>query len=308
MTKIVGVNLSHNGSLAIIEDGQIVFYLEEERVSRVKRDVSAETLANKYIDSSVDVVTICDAFTRCDNRRRRETIETKNKLLKIVRAKGIPFVDYRNRHHDCHAANALYNSPFDDAAVLVMDGKGSYYEGYCETESIYDNMTPIFKHYSTFWNKHTEEQPHWEDGNLYSDRVSVGQAYRTVSEYCGFDQRDAGKTMGLSTYGKGDVNIFNIEHGHSLCATDFNPVGEPKDYAYNLQKSSEKHALYMVKKTIELTGKKNICLSGGFFLNCVANYTILKNIDVNLYVDPIAYDGGIAIGSALLEYYEHFCH
>ena len=63
----------------------------------------------------------------------------------------------------------------------------------------------------------------------------------------------------------------------------------------------------MVKKTIELTNKKNICLSGGFFLNCVSNYSILKNIDANLYVDPIAYDGGVAIGSALLEYYEHFC-
>ena len=63
----------------------------------------------------------------------------------------------------------------------------------------------------------------------------------------------------------------------------------------------------MVRKTIELTNKKNICLSGGFFLNCVSNYSILKNIDANLYVDPIAYDGGVAIGSALLEYHEHFC-
>ena len=307
MARIVGINLSHNGSLAIIQDGQVEFYLEEERVTRIKRDVSAKTLADKYIDSSVDAVTICDAFTRCDNRRRRETIETKNRILQIVRAKGIPVVDYRDRHHDCHAANAFYNSPFEDAAVLVMDGKGSYHHGYCEIESIYDKTTPIFKHYSKFYDKDAEELPHFHLGYYYSDRTSVGQAYRTVSEYCGFDERDAGKTMGLSSYGSGDVNIFNEECGHSLCRSDFIPDGDPKNYAYNLQKSAEKHARFMVRKTIELTNKKNICLSGGFFLNCVSNYSILKNTDVNLYVDPIAYDGGLAIGSALLEYYEHFC-
>ena len=188
-----------------------------------------------------------------------------------------------------------------------MDGKGSYHHGFCEIESIYENITPIFKHYSKFYDKDAEEDPHFHFGNFYSDRVSVGQAYRTVSEYCGFDQRDAGKTMGLSTYGRGDINIFNEEYGHSLCTSNFKPHGDPKDYAYNLQKSAERHALYMVRKAIGITNKKNICLSGGFFLNCVSNYSILKNIDVNLYVDPIAYDGGVAIGSALLEYYEHFC-
>ena len=57
MARIVGINLSHNGSLAIIQDGQVEFYLEEERVTRIKRDVSAKTLADKYIDSSVDAVT-----------------------------------------------------------------------------------------------------------------------------------------------------------------------------------------------------------------------------------------------------------
>ena len=64
MARIVGINLAKNGSLAIIQDGHIEFYLEEERVTRIKRDISAETLADKYIDSIVDVVTICDCFTR----------------------------------------------------------------------------------------------------------------------------------------------------------------------------------------------------------------------------------------------------
>ena len=61
----------------------------------------------------------------------------------------------------------------------------------------------------------------------------------------------------------------------------------------------------MIKKAVELSGKKNVVVSGGFFLNCSANQSIIKELDVNLYVDPISYDGGIAIGSALLLHHEH---
>ena len=318
MAKIVGINLAKNGSLAIIQDGHVEFYLEEERVSRIKRDVGAKTLADEYIDSSVDVVTICDCFTRYNKRTHRERTEAKNNILKTVRSKGIPVVDYRDRHHECHAANALYNSPFDDAAVVVMDGKGSYHDGYCETESIFDNLTPVFKHYSTFWSEEMSElerEPHWCGGNLYSNRTSVGQAFRRVSRYCGFDEIEAGKTMGLSAYGSGDVNLFNEEYGHSLCSTQLRPKGntteyygvqlQPEDLAYNLQKSAERHAIYMIKKALELTENNNICVSGGFFLNCVSNYAMVKELNINLYVDPIAYDGGLAIGSALLHHHEH---
>ena len=52
------------------------------------------------------------------------------------------------------------------------------------------------------------------------------------------------------------------------------------------------------------TGKTNVVVSGGFFLNCVANYKIMKELDINLYVDPLSYDGGLSIGSALLEHHE----
>ena len=122
--------------------------------------------------------------------------------------------------------------------------------------------------------------------------------------------------MGLSAYGHPatPIDLWNEEYGHSICSKDIRPRKDSTEYygtkmleadvAYNLQKSAEKHAIYMVKKTIELTKNKNVCVSGGFFLNCVANYSIIKNVDVNLYVDPLAYDGGLSIGSAILAYYE----
>ncbi len=316
--RIAGINLAKNGSLAILNDGELEFYLEEERATRIKRDVGAKTLASKYLDNTIHALTICDCFTRYNKQVHLERVQQKHLVTKIAKEKGIPVVDYRDRHHDCHAANALYNSEFDDAAVIVMDGKGSFHnhDGYsfCETESIYDNLTPVFKHYSTFWSDEDPVPvPYWSEDNFYSDRVSIGQAFRTVSRYCGFDEIEAGKTMGLSAYGHPatPIDLFNEEYGHSVCSKDIIPKGNTtkyvgtkyldRDLAYNLQKSAERHAIFMVKKAVQLTGKKNICVSGGFFLNCVANYAIIKEMDINLYTDPIAYDGGLAIGSALYE-------
>ena len=321
-TRIAGINLSKNGSLAIINDGEVEFYLEEERLSRIKRDRGAKFLVEKYLDG-VDAVAICDCYTKYYPKKFLQRTKEKEAVCKVIRDKKIPILDYRQRHHECHAANARYGSPFDDCAVLVMDGKGSVHDHnqgrFCEIESIFDNENPVFKHYSTFWSESEcgkLDEPYW-DNNFYSDRTSVGQAYRRVSRECGFDELDAGKTMGLSSYGSGRVDLFNEEYGHSLCSkelyakedsTGYYGDQEPRDLAYNLQKSAERHAIYMVAMAINLTNNKNVCVTGGFFLNCVANYAIMKNVDVNLYADPLSYDGGLAIGSALLAYYEHFCN
>ena len=280
-------------------------------------------MVEKYLDG-VDAVAICDCYTKYYPKKFLQRTREKEAVCKVIRDKNIPILDYRQRHHECHATNARYGSPFDDCAVLVMDGKGSVHDHnqcrFCEIESIFDNENPVFKHYSTFWSESEcgkLDEPYWDNNNFYSDRTSVGQAYRRVSRECGFDELDAGKTMGLSSYGSGRVDLFNEEYGHSLCSkelyakedsTGYYGHQEPVDLAYNLQKSAERHAIFMVAMAINLTNNKNVCVTGGFFLNCVANYAIMKNVDVNLYADPLSYDGGLAIGSALLAYYEHFCN
>jgi len=322
--KILGINLAKNGSIAIVNDGKLEFYLEEERVTRKKRDVGAYALCDKFVDDTIHTAVYSDCFTRYSFKKHLERVTARKKLEQLLYSRGIKVVlDFSNRHHECHAASAFYGSGFDDAVCLVMDGKGSVVRKngtlFCETESIYNcvnrEFVPLFKHYSCFYNRSLCEkvgEPFWDGINLFSNRVSIGQAFRCVSGYCGFDEIEAGKTMGLSAYGSGSVNLFNEEYGHSLCSKDIYPrddVGWTKYYgeettkenlAYNLQKSAENHAVYMVKKAVELSGKKNIVVSGGFFLNCVSNYNLLKSLDINLYVDPLSYDGGHAIGSAML--------
>ena len=225
-TRIAGINLSKNGSLAIINDGEVEFYLEEERLSRIKRDRGAKFLVEKYLDG-VDAVAICDCYTKYYPKKFLQRTKEKEAVCKVIRNKNIPILDYRQRHHECHAPNARYGSPFDDCAVLVMDGKGSVHDHnerrFCEIESIFDNENPVFKHYSTFWSESEcgkLDEPYWDNNNFYSDRTSVGQAYRRVSRECGFDELDAGKTMGLSSYGSGRVDLFNEEYGHSFCSKE----------------------------------------------------------------------------------------
>lgn len=75
--------------------------------------------------------------------------------------------------------------------------------------------------------------------------------------------------------------------------------------ANKLQEETYKHTVRLIKKSLKLTKKKNIILSGGYFLNCVNNYKYLKEFpNVNFYIDPIAHDGGTAIGAAQYIWYK----
>lgn len=320
--KVLGINFAKNGSIAIVNDGVVELYIEQERITRVKRDVGALELVDKFADSSIDVAVFSDCFTRYNRDRQLERSRQRGKVINLLKSRGITDIrDYTDRHHECHAASAFYNSGKLDAVCLVMDGKGSAVQKdgrwFPEVESIFDyqngEFVPLFKHYSCFHKKSFVEavEPHWEGDTLYSNRVSVGQAFRCVSGHCGFDEIEGGKTMGLSAYGQQTAELFAKEYSHSLATMDITSRDDdgwtkyyrddtPEDAACNLQKSAEEHTIYMVQKAMELSGKKNVVVSGGFFLNCVSNYNILKNLDVNLYVDPLAYDGGHAIGSAML--------
>ena len=74
---------------------------------------------------------------------------------------------------------------------------------------------------------------------------------------------------------------------------------ERVDCAYDLQQETQSYILNLIKKYTEETGIHNVVISGGYGLNCVANYHYLKNLkDINLYIDPVCFDAGISIGTA----------
>lgn len=182
-----------------------------------------------------------------------------------------------------------------------------------------------------------------EDGKFFSvvsDTAGIVKVYEAVTEYCGFSGIEAGKTMGLFPYGKPNNNIpklfrkdtvlplsdrsltiptypgsaiINRNLFASLSETpqdsneDLTVLQSRRDLAYALQTETQDQVLDLIFKAVEVSGKKQVVLSGGYGLNCVANYYYLNKLNeagIEIFVEPISNDGGTAIGVALWGFYQ----
>lgn len=230
----------------------------------------------------------------------------KVKLPKIVQV----------RHHDAHAA-AFFVSPFEEATILVMDGYGD------ETaQSAYIGSGNRIERVA---------QNHIFD--------SLGMLYTAVTEHLGFKYFEEGTVMALAaagdkTYAKefrelvhlrpeGEFSVnrdFINYHTHGLnqpfkklFVESFGPRrknGEPitvrhRDLAYALQHTVEETILHVVRALSKKHESRNLCLTGGVALNCVANARILSETDYqSVWVPPCASDSGAPLGSALWHYHQ----
>ena len=87
--------------------------------------------------------------------------------------------------------------------------------------------------------------------------------------------------------------------------TDLTKLKSRRDMAYAIQTESEQMVLDLIRKAVDMSGNKNVVLSGGYGLNCVANYWYLEQLKdegINLFVEPVSNDAGTAIGAAYLQY------
>ena len=179
--SVLGLNLSNNGSVCVMRDGKIDFYLESERVTRKKRDSAIRSLV-KYVDD-VDAIAICDSYWVKDSKKLLSSLD-----LSIVKNKfpDAELYDYRAEHHKCHAASAIYNSGFTDAIAIVVDANGSITDEGIEIETIFDVPSWEVLH-KKYWSPEDE---------------GIGKKFEQVCVNYGFDENDAGKVMGLAAYGK----------------------------------------------------------------------------------------------------------
>jgi carbamoyltransferase len=181
----------------------------------------------------------------------------------------------------------------------------------------------------------------WEPGKKFNlaitDRAGIVKAYEAVTEYCGWSSIEAGKTMGLFPYGKENSTFPDILDNNDLpipitnrnlivprypngavinsnmytflkenSNNDVTLLQNRRDLAYAVQKESQKAGADLIRHAVELSGCKNVVISGGYGLNCVANYSYLeelKDLGINLYVEPVSNDAGTAMGAALLWYH-----
>lgn len=342
--NIVGVNISHDTSVCLMQDGKIIFYLEEERLCKIKsymiEDIRAPiqtlTKLKKYINH-IDYLIITTFGRELENNINYDfAIGEKivNQLLKLNITFDKVILDVES-HHLHHAYNAFYFSGFESAVALVMDNCGSFLSNYSENqnnkliyareiESIYkfDNNfhKKIFKHYSTFSNMYERKKLNFkllnDSSDILSNSASVGFLFSLITQYfLGMHHSNAGKTMGMSSYGdldKEKIEWFSEHEDNVLFDCAFlADIGiskiylsasfkEQADLAKKLQYETKEYTMRLIEKAVDLSGSNNVVLSGGFFQNCVNNYAYLKAFpNVNFYVDPICYDGGTAIGACL---------
>jgi carbamoyltransferase len=211
----------------------------------------------------------------------------------------------------------------------------SYTRGLKTAYKHYGCRSPIPVHYEEVDSSVLGE--HGTHQLLISGHAGITKTYEAVTEYCGFSAIEAGKTMGLFPYGKpnpaipqlfttngkfslSDRNVIiptypnsavvNSENypelNNEFCCDDVTHLQNRRDLAYAVQSQTQQQVLDLILKAVEMTGQNKVVLSGGYGLNCVANYWYLSELNkhgIELYCEPISNDGGTAIGVALLWYH-----
>ena len=338
----MAINPGHNGSAALVIDGKLECYIEEERMCRVKRDANPfRAMLNLMEDHHIDELVI--GGTGQEEHRLNWTGENSYAALVRKFYPQVKITNVGNEHHLGHVASAFYGSGFDTAAAIIVDGAGTRaqlhwendergLEAY-ETESIYQcsfpgEFEPVFKRYCENF------VPRVVDSDREIDNtITTVKAYEAVTQYLGWNFIEAGKTMGLAPYGKkdskipklfyrdtgrGDRNVFmpNYPAGawidterYDYLKIKINPTewhrnpsllsNAQKNLAWAVQNETQEYVADLIEKAVDMTGEKNIVISGGYGLNVIANYYYRERFpELNIYVDPISHDGGTSIGYA----------
>ena len=377
---IAGIARGHNAGVCLLKDGEIVFAIEEERLSRYKYDGGPLASMIKILDYTDKIDYLAISHTQLaepiNDYVPQDVYTALARKLRLIEDPDTQVVKYHDQHHRSHAALAFYRSGFEKASAVIVDGAGTFVERpdgqtMFEVESIYDCTYPagfkeIYKHFGGNGPWTTE---HYNgDGNgtevMINDKTGIVKAYEAVTRFCGFDSIEAGKTMGLFPYGEpnkapkiytnifgGNKDLFNNTYPNGAWVNEsqypeirdrlydprdiINSVTNPDDkveqdkiqellrksdredvtllpsrrnMAYNVQVESQQLVLELILKSIERTGNKNIVISGGYALNCVANYFFLKHLPegVKIYVEPVSNDAGTAMGAAFYHYYKTY--
>lgn len=343
---ILGISaFYHDAAAVLIKNGEIMAAAQEERFTRKKHDPSYPRNAVDYClreagikSSDLNIVAFYEkpfikferlletylAYAPIGIRSFIEAIPPwiKQKLFikdYIQRELGFDGTILFPEHHHSHAASAFYPSPFNEAAILTVDGVGEW-----ATASFGRGKGNSIELYSEI------SFPH-----------SLGLLYSAFTYYCGFKVNSGEyKLMGLAPYGeplyvdtilnnlidlkddgsfKLNLKYFNYCTGLTMTNEKFHRLfggpprkGEEKiekrymDLARSIQAVTEMVIMKMARHVRENTGSDNLCLAGGVALNCVANGKILREGPFKrIWIQPSASDAGGALGAALIAWHEY---
>jgi carbamoyltransferase len=339
-THVLGIScFYHDSAAALLRDGVVVAAGQEERFSRKKHDSDFPVRAIRYVlkeggvrPEDLDAVGFYDkpllkfermlstyvaTFPRSFNSFRKAMpvwLHEKLWVPAIIRKELKPYKGpiLFAEHHMSHAASCFLPSPFEEAAILTIDGVGewataSYGVGRGSEITLFKEI----------------RFPH-----------SLGLLYSAFTYYLGFKVNSAEyKVMGLAPYGKPvhfdrimqemvhlnddgsfklNMKYFSYDHGLRMTNGAFDdffggPPRKPEtwmnerefDIAASIQKVCEEVVLRMVRHLHQQTGLDRLCMAGGVALNCVANGRVIRETPIKqLWVQPAAGDAGGAVGVA----------
>jgi carbamoyltransferase len=348
---ILGISaFYHDSAAALVGNGKIIAAAQEERFTRQKHDSGFPRHAVDYclneagisLDQVDHIVFYDKPFLKFERLLEtylafaprgfssfrlampvwlREKLFLKDLLCKELQ-RHEPKFDWAKKllfseHHLSHAASAFYPSPFQEAAILTMDGVGEW-----ATTSLSlgkGNDLQVIKEIHF---------PH-----------SLGLLYSAFTYYTGFRVNSGEyKVMGLAPYGQPryaqtildnlldlkadgsfrlDMSYFNYCAGLTMTSPKFhklfgaaprkpeeNLTQRDMDLAASIQAVTEEVVLRLARSAAQETGQQNLCLAGGVALNCVANGKVLRDSSfANIWIQPAAGDAGGALGAALAGYH-----
>ncbi|HEV2299747.1 MAG TPA: carbamoyltransferase [Candidatus Acidoferrales bacterium] len=341
----LGINYTrmHDSSACIVRDGELLFAIAEERLSRVKHDARFPLLAIRACINFADVREakldeVCFGWSPprasylhdlgCyvlgkEPLSYLSLLNSTRAFLSMWHQRGgqnpfqrhfdssracVRFVD----HHLAHAISAYAHSGFDEAAVLVIDGRGAW-----EATSIWRGRDGRLEHIQTI---------PWPN--------SLGMFYAQFTNYLGFQAwSDEWKVMGLAPYGEPGVDLRDflriedafyrvnirrlMERDSSPCEgiqKRLGPRRKPeceitdrhKNIAFAVQDSCEQAMMMLARLALTKTHTRNLCLAGGVALNSKANGKILASgLFERIFVQPAAGDDGVCLGAALAPYLDN---
>jgi carbamoyltransferase len=347
MKAILGLSAYyHDSAAALLVDGRVVAAAQEERFTRIKHDsrfpknavdycLSEGGLAPEDIDHVVfyekpflkferlleTYLSVAPLGFRSFDMAMPLWIHEKLRLPSQINS-GLGG-RYKRRfvfpeHHESHAASAFFPSPFEEAAILTLDGVGEW-------------ATATLGHGAgnRITLSHEMRFPH-----------SLGLLYSAFTYFCGFKVNSGEyKLMGLAPFGEPryagvileklmdlkddgsfrlDLSYFNYCSGLTMTSHKFDGLfgGPPRkaeshitqresDLAASIQKVTETVMLRTAHHLHVLSGSKNLCLAGGVALNCVGNGKILRESPFEkLWIQPASGDAGGALGAALFVWYQ----
>jgi carbamoyltransferase len=347
VTAVLGISaFFHDSAAAVVVDGLVIAAAQEERFSRKKHDSKFPKQAIAYclqqaeleIEDLDHVVfyekpllkfeRILESYLAYAPRGYRSfsnamPVWLKSKLyLSRVISRGLDNRYHKRiifpEHHQSHAASAFFQSPFEQAAILTVDGVGEWATTTLAMGA--DSQIKVLKELA------------------FPD--SLGLLYSAFTYFCGFRVNGGeGKLMGLAPYGKPlfadlilselvdlksdgsfrlNQDYFNYCVGDTMTSSAFDSLfgGPPRvmdsaitdrerNLAASVQSVTETILLKMAEHAHAQTGMKNLCLAGGVALNCVANGRLLRESPFeNVWVPSAPGDAGGAIGAALFVWHQ----